>query len=32
MNWLLIAGILLDCVCLTLLVALVVNKCKGKKD
>ena len=34
MNWLLIAGILLDCACLALLVALVVNKCrnKGKKD
>ncbi len=28
MNWLLIAGIILDCACLALLVALIINKCK----
>lgn len=31
MNWLLIAGIILDCACLALLVALVVNKIKRGK-
>ena len=34
MNWLLIAGVILDCACLALVVGLVVSKCKnkGQKD
>ena len=34
MDWLLIAGILVDCACLAILVTLVVNKFKnkGQKD
>ena len=31
MNWILIASILLDCVCLGILVGLVVNKIKNRK-